>query len=396
MAERSGLRLMLDIAPGHVAADSVLLRRYPDWFLPVGQRQFADPRRQPHRIDVAVTRFSESGVADAVSDWWIELLTRFTQAGIAGFRCLTLDIVPAAFWRRLTTTFPDSLFLAWTPGVANLRDFVGAGFDLTCSSAGWWDGRASWFLDEQVALREIAPAVATPEPSFLNRLIPLLAPDADVAVAYRLALSIAASTGSGLFLPMGFEYATSRRFDPVRASPADMAAAERDGGADLSEDIAAAIRLIADLPPADRLRRITSPAASVTALLRSGVVVVINPDIIRPAALGFALDPLPSMSGRALAAEGDVATSLQPGEVRVLRCRETRDIQGGGIELARPWAEATRIAVEAVEPGGEFPAKMVVGRAFAVQADVFGDGHDVLAADLLWRPPIPATGRVFR
>ena len=59
---------------------------------------------------------------------------------------------------------------------------------------------------------------------------------------------------------------------------------------------------------------------------------------------------------------------------------------GGALALARPWAEATRIAVEAVQPGGDFPAKTVVGRNFIVSADIFGDGHDVLAADLLWQP----------
>ena len=54
--------------------------------------------------------------------------------------------------------------------------------------------------------------------------------------------------------------------------------------------------------------------------------------------------------------------------------------------MTREWAESARIAVEAVLPGGDFPAKTVVGRAFTVSADIFGDGHDVLAADLLWRP----------
>ena len=153
-----------------------------------------------------------------------------------------MDLVPPSFWRRLTAAFPEALFLAWTPGVTGLRDFAGVGFDLTVSSAGWWDGRASWFLDEQAALRDVAPALASPEPSFLDRLAQRLPPDANIADSYRLALGIAAATGAGLFLPMGFEYATSRRFDSARASPADMEAVRRDMPADLSADIAAAIR----------------------------------------------------------------------------------------------------------------------------------------------------------
>ena len=57
---------------------------------------------------------------------------------------------------------------------------------------------------------------------------------------------IAAATGAGLFLPMGFEYATDRRFDRRPRQPDDMQAARREAPIDLSDDIAAAIRLIAD------------------------------------------------------------------------------------------------------------------------------------------------------
>ena len=183
------------------------------------------------------------------SDWWTELLTRLTRAGIAGFRCLTLDLVPASFWRRLTATLPESLFLAWTPGVTGLQAFAGIGFDLTCSSAGWWDGRASWFLDEQVALQEIAPAMASPEPSFLERLTHRLPPDADVAASYRLALRIAASTGAGSVSADGLRIRHRPAFRSWPSEPADMEAAERERPADLSEDIAAAIRQAAELPP---------------------------------------------------------------------------------------------------------------------------------------------------
>lgn len=375
LASRAGLRLMLDIAPGHIVIDSPLRQRHPDWFLPIGQSHPADPRQTPHRLDVAVPQFGQTQIADAVSDWWIDLLGRFVGIGVAGFRCLTLDLVPGSFWRRVTATFPEALFLAWTPGVPGLNRFAGAGFDLTCSSAGWWDGRASWFLDEQAALGAVAPAVASPEPSFLDRLAQRLPADADVVASYRLALRIAAATGAGLFLPMGFEYATSRRFDSALASPADLEAARHDMPADLSPDIAAAIRLTTELPPVKELKPITSPASSVTALLRSEKVVLINPDVGRSATVGSALSQF----------IGSEIEALAPGEVRVLDKRPHRNVPGGEIELTRQWATSTRIAVEAVAPGGDFQAKTVVGREFVVTADVFGDGHDVLAADLLWR-----------
>jgi len=385
-AAHAGLKLMLDIAPGQAAINAPVRQFQPDWFATAATDRAADPRRPPRRIDVVVPRFNQTAVADAVSEWWIGLLTRFTRVGIAGFRCLTLDLVPATFWRRLTGSFPEALFLAWTPGVNDCRSFTEVGFDLTCALSGNWDGHESWFLEEQAALRSMAPVLTSPEPSFLERLAQRLPSETDIPAAYRLALRIAATTGAGLFLPMGFEYATGRRFDSVHSSPADMEAARREAPADLSDDIAAAIRLTTELPAPEALRALTSPAAPVTALLRAGSLVLINPDTVRSVPIGFPLSPLPSAAGEALSAEGDAATPMRPGEVRVLRCHQTLGIPGGGMALGHPWACSTRVAVEAVQPGGDFPAKAVIGRDFTVSADIFADGHEVLAADLLWQP----------
>jgi starch synthase (maltosyl-transferring) len=47
-----------------------------------------------------------------------------------------------------------------------------------------------------------------------------------------------------------------------------------------------------------------------------------------------------------------------------------------------------RITIDAVRPttpSGEFPAKAVVGEQVAVSADIFRDGHDLLAARVRWR-----------
>ena len=49
---------------------------------------------------------------------------------------------------------------------------------------------------------------------------------------------------------------------------------------------------------------------------------------------------------------------------------------------------ADRIAIEGISTeidGGRFPAKSAVGEPFTVEADIFGDGHDVIAAELLYR-----------
>ena len=62
MAASAGLTLMLDIAPGQVAIDLPLRQRHYDWFAPAGSGEIADPRRPPHRIDVAVPRFGQTAL----------------------------------------------------------------------------------------------------------------------------------------------------------------------------------------------------------------------------------------------------------------------------------------------------------------------------------------------
>ncbi len=53
------------------------------------------------------------------------------------------------------------------------------------------------------------------------------------------------------------------------------------------------------------------------------------------------------------------------------------------------FSESKQIIIERVTPeldGGRYPVKRVVGDCFEVQADIFRDGHDLIAAALLYRP----------
>jgi starch synthase (maltosyl-transferring) len=62
--------------------------------------------------------------------------------------------------------------------------------------------------------------------------------------------------------------------------------------------------------------------------------------------------------------------------------------QNAGERGALDPARLRRVVVEGVTPEvdeGRYPAKRTVGEAVVVEADVYADGHDVLAAMLLWR-----------
>lgn len=249
-AGRSGLRLLLDLVVHQVAADAAIRQRSPDWFSTGFCGGPPDPRRAPPRPDAAMARFGSTETANDLTAWWSDRLVRLSNAGVAGFRCLEPDRVPPSVWRRLIgrlrAAAPDSMLLAWTPATDRTAAarLAGAGFDFVASSVAWWDGRAPWLVEEIEVLRGVAPAIGSPEPSFSDRLAGCLPVGADICNAYRHALRVTAATAAGLFLPMGFEYASRRPFDAVRATPNDLRRAQEELPCDLSEDVAEANDLV--------------------------------------------------------------------------------------------------------------------------------------------------------
>jgi starch synthase (maltosyl-transferring) len=417
-AAGQGLSIWLDIAIDRVAIDAAVRQQQERWFATGGCGALPNPRRTPYRLDVAYARLEQTEIAQAMAAWWLDRLGRLVRAGVAGFRCLEPDRIPPPLWRQLIgavrSQAEECRFLAWTPDVegAALPRLEGVGFDHVCSSLAWWDCRASWLVEEAEALRRIAPAIASPEPSFFDRRAARLPLGSDIATACRLALRLAAGTASGLFVPMGFEYAARHAFDAVLAGPQDFARARDESPADLTDDVRAANALV-DRVAARRvdgeMRALTSPDNPVTALLRSDapdvrqasqvVLVLANPDIGRTAALDLPLSPLPPQAGAAFAPPEpldapdapDLAAPMAPGEVRVLACVAAAPVipVADVAPLPDPQsAAATRIAIEALAPsvpGGSLAVKRLAGEPVTASADIIADGHEVLAAELLWR-----------
>lgn len=405
------LRIWLDLSIDRVANNAPLTRREPHWFASDDIDPLPSPWRAARQPGLAYANVNKTDVADALAGWWIERLGRLLQAGIAGFRCLEPADVPAALWRRIITPLQGNhcAFLAWTPGVprAALPRLAGLGFDHVCSSLGWWDGRATWLAEEFALLRRIAPVMAGPEPSFYERRAARVAAPFSAA-ACRFALRLAAATGDGLFVPMGFEHAARNGYDAAVATPEDMRRS-RAGGSDLSGDVAAANALIdrvAGLRVGMGLRQISSSHDPVTEVLRfdaidvrassRAVLVLANPDIAQAARIEHRISPLPPQAGAALIVTepldgaGMPPTSLDAGEVRVLACAATEPVAQPVTRepaLDRHSLAARRIAIEAIAPtvpDGPFAVKRVVGDTITVTADIFADGHDMLSAELLW------------
>jgi starch synthase (maltosyl-transferring) len=152
------------------------------------------------------------------------------------------------------------------------------------------------------------------------------------------------------------------------------------------------------------MRLLSGTEHKVSALLRadaaaardakSAAIILINTDLHNEQPLPIALDPLPAGAGMAAVARQSIATErdcrspLAPGEVRLVMARPTEPIKlRRGILPVGKAAALPRIVIENVLPSvdaGRFAAKRVIGEPIGVEADVFSDGHEVLAVELIW------------
>jgi starch synthase (maltosyl-transferring) len=381
-ASAHGLGVLVDVVLDRVAADGALAQAHRQLFHePPATQAVLDPRADQSDTDAVLPRFDDPEATRILLQQWSERLSRWAQAGVGGFRLLGLDHVPTGFVAELVGSVQDEAsgcdFLGWTPGVSwsRIADLTTAGLDAVFASTPWWDGRASWYIEEHELLRRVARIISPVEAPFGSRLAQRVQSERDVALLYRQVVQIAAATSDGLLMPMGFEFMARLPADTRFSAPEHW----DDARSPLQEGIASALALLDRFSanPRDGMRGLTSPASRVTALQMTGrqQLVLINTDL--------------SNTSRTHIAESE--EPLPPGDVRVVADPAGEPIVASGrasTAALRAAIRAPRIVVENITPrveGGPFAAKRTVGQKVTVEADAYTDGHDVLAVDLLWK-----------
>jgi len=405
----------------------------------------AAPAFAPHDTDSHLPgsrlRWHDRTVAQALVQWWATQLRLATAAGVAGFCCRAPARVAGRYWGELTRALRDQarlakdgaapLFLAWTPGLspAQLDDLAQGQFDGAFCSLPWWDYRSAWLTEEIERLRRFGRVLAAPA----------LTPASQDALAARRALWTAAAIGDGILVPAGFETGGAHAPDPLAADEG-----AREGAPyDLTHELLEANTWLAarDPAPALSVRLLSGPDAPLTVLARlpapdcdadddgaqqdPALAVVVNPCPQQPGTLGAdrVLSTLPRPAARLEASVGGPGGSLEadtaldalgtitlaPADIRLYEAvpaplalkasapgqgaREPRAVETisatglGGVVAA---LEAPRIAIEQVAPAcdaGRFAVRRLVGERVEVSADIWMDGHDKIAAEVLWRAP---------
>ena len=400
-AERHGLSLMLDIVVGREAD------REPDAGAPV------DPRISPTVSGSRAVSTENEASQSALIATWTERLLMLVNAGIAGFRCVGLTALPANAWHRLISEVhrrqPQVRFLAWTPGTPfdDRKELAAAGFEGSFSSLAWWNLQDRWLLDEYALQRDFAYQIAFPEAPFAKRIAHGTESSEILKRRAIRTLALSATVGQGLLIPMGFEFGAATPLDPTHGQGSGISGMKAHGAFDITTSIRAINdQLAAAMPSRGTPTLISSSATTVSALVQGDHadlrqaetvrVIVCNRDLRRSAAVPFnaireaasAFLPLCDAARPERALDADMR--LASGELRIFEGSASHPILMAGAAMdARAAAATPRLAIEKVIPAvdeGRFPVKRVVGDVVKVEADIFGDGHDPLAAVLLWRP----------
>ncbi|HTQ33527.1 MAG TPA: maltotransferase domain-containing protein [Stellaceae bacterium] len=403
---------MLDLVVDRVAVEHAA-NGLARWYPTDNSDELPDPRQTPRRPDAAPLSV-DADLTGAV-EWWARQIARWIDAGIADFRCVRLHQAPPRFWRELLAVVrrdhQQARFMAAiseAESAAESAQLSGCGFDRVAACSRDWNYRTEDFLDTVCHLTRVAPVIALPETPFHRRLTRGFRDTNRARRAARRALRFASSYGAGWMMPMGFEFGAARDMDPARDRPDDFARLVAEAPFDLSGDIAETnqdFKQRVRLTPLF-LQPLSPPEAPIAAMLvsdepsghgdRETRLVLVNASLDDPAQVQVA--PLLTASGfdgvvlnddaNALSVGPDGMIALDRGEVRLLRVVATKPI----ARVQRDPVDAMavpRIAIEAVAPAvedGRFPTKRLAGEIVEVSADLITDGHDRLAAAVLWRP----------
>ncbi len=388
-----GLGVVFDVVIDRADAEGILVSDNRELFDDILSESL-NPKSLRATIGAAAARYDDANQLKRLIALWVGCLGALLTVGTSGFRFLNPGAVAAPVWRLINITlrnaFPEMASLANTPGMAwqaisNLRD---CGFDGAFCSLPWWDVEGGWLADEINLLHQIGCTLAAPRPFAPDRSDGL----AVDAARERQQLHIAAAIGDALFVPMdlgtfqpgGWARAqelcgTIERFDRTkhRGTQGEMRALCSAGGA-----IAALVH-----------RNLSNTVGSETA-----VVTLINRDLSASEEIDVPLESFNSTSGVALGnpsrlygSGGDPLSFLEPGEVRVVKLEPLipiKTLSGDPREVLERAIRSPRIVIEAIEPSvdsGAFPARCVTGDLVQVSADIFCDGHPVLAAEVLWQ-----------
>ena len=374
---------LIDLVIDCVASAGDAAHQNPDLFAAPDRAQALDPRHVP-TPGLARPILNYPGAAERIGAFWGGQVAAWTDLGLAGVRLRGLAGLPrgalAPLLAALRHQAPDATLIADTGAVAweEIATLAGPGggarLDGVQCSLAWWNWQDGWFEDELAMLRPVAPILAA-----LDHL------DSDARL--RRALALCAARGFGWIATPG---SAARDACELAGKLAGTSPARRSPNRRLSAPGAAVEAYLGCDRPDPRW---SSEASLLLFNSRDDRTSSVDPAPFLAATGGSfeAFADAEAPNGGAILVPGN-AISLAPGAWQLftagaIAAPVVTRIDPASARVAATWP---RLAIEALSPsvdGGRFAVKRIAGETVAVEADVIGDGHDVLGVALQWQAP---------
>jgi starch synthase (maltosyl-transferring) len=251
VAEKLGLKVMIDLVINHCSVDSDLIRAHPEWFAWEGGK-VAHPFAMENGRKVIwrdLAKFDHRNTKDkeGLYRFFQKIVRFYIELGFRGFRCDAAYQLPRSLWERLIGETKK-----YAPGVRFFAETLGttpdltaktatAGFDYIFNSSKWWDFFSPWLMKQFALTRETAPSISFPESHDTARLCEELGGNIE-GMKQRYLFS--ALFSGGVMMPIGFEFGLRKRLHVVKTRPTDW----EETGIDLTSFITKVNRIKSDNP----------------------------------------------------------------------------------------------------------------------------------------------------
>ncbi|MDF2114431.1 alpha-1,4-glucan--maltose-1-phosphate maltosyltransferase [Roseiarcaceae bacterium H3SJ34-1] len=326
------------------------------------------------------------------------MVDQLIAAGLSGIRCQSSFPLPLRIWHSIVRDrdLPaDWISIGWLFSLQRSEKIAAlAAFDFIPSSTAWWDGSSSWLVEEYNDLRPHGRLLAFPHDSLIRKRSPIDPQERLAECSFRVATS--AMLADGWLMPMAYEHGVINSDLRVYTAPKDFEQLVESSPIDLTQQIIEANRQQKMLANTASYMRQIAHEPHMTTIHRPdrdgpGHMIAINAgnrvtdaDLRQSSArIGATIATAPRLA-------------IEPHSLLVLELRPTApvvqpDAEAPSVDAA---IASPRIAIEKITPtaeDGKYPVKRIVGDIVSVEADIFSDGHEVLAAELTWKPGDDAT-----